>query len=405
MNILKITRIDITNYRSCLKTVLEPTKTLSVLIGANGTGKSNILNAILLLQKVNLIRFESRDSFLADRCKITVTFQYKNKKIKRQSIIRFSTDDRNRDEVISFEEKWNLSSLTKINKWFNIPFELIHQRYDHFYSDQYFNFFLKNQIPKELKLNSTVLKTIREISQFSQKISYYSASRFTDPSKCPSSFEIDDENSLRRHYNQYDHLQFIYDLYVSHKSNTRGYQEFISIVGSDGIRLIDSIKFKEISAPSKVLEVKAGGKVVKKNRKTLLVIPHFTIKKTKLSPNQLSEGTFKTLALLFYIITDKSKILLIEEPEVCIHHGLLATIMELIRVHSTKKQIIISTHSDFVLDKTDPEQVFLVDNRENGTVVKHIPNTLSIDNYEALIDYLDNSGNLGEYWKHGGFET
>lgn len=120
----------------------------------------------------------------------------------------------------------------------------------------------------------------------------------------------------------------------------------------------------------------------------------------------MSEGTFKTLALVFYILSDKSELLLIEEPEVCIHHGLLSSIIELIKIQSKKKQIIISTHSDFVLDKLTPENVILVKkNPDKGTVATPLTKHLSKNDYSALKDYLANSGNLGEYWKEGGFEN
>ena len=88
-------------------------------------------------------------------------------------------------------------------------------------------------------------------------------------------------------------------------------------------------------------------------RNKQLIVPYVGVDKTELSFNQLSEGTFKTIALIFYIITDKSNLLLIEEPEVCVHHGLLNSVMSLILLYSRRKQIIISTHSDFVLDKIE----------------------------------------------------
>jgi predicted ATPase len=94
--------------------------------------------------------------------------------------------------------------------------------------------------------------------------------------------------------------------------------------------------------------VKVGGKLKEIKRNRHLVVPSIKINNNELSPNQLSEGTFKTLALIYYILTDDSKILLVEEPEVCIHHGLLSSIMQLIKIQSKLKQIIISTHSDFV---------------------------------------------------------
>jgi predicted ATPase len=136
-----------------------------------------------------------------------------------------------------------------------------------------------------------------------------------------------------------------------------------------------------------------------------LVIPQFTIGKNELSPNQLSEGTFKTITLLFYLITETSSLLLIEEPEVCVHHGLLSSIIEMIKTYSRNKQIIVSTHSDFVLDQLEPENVFKVSNEpEKGTKVISIKKSMSSREFNALRKYLDKVGNLGEYWKEGSLE-
>jgi predicted ATPase len=125
----------------------------------------------------------------------------------------------------------------------------------------------------------------------------------------------------------------------------------------------------------------------------------------KFSPSQLSEGTFKTMGLLYYLLTSKSRLLLIEEPEVCVHHGLLATIVELTKSVSNSKQIVMSTHSDYVLDKLNPEAVFLVRNMgAKGTFATKISKALSKDSYNALKEYLETSGSLGEYWRQGGLD-
>jgi predicted ATPase len=151
--------------------------------------------------------------------------------------------------------------------------------------------------------------------------------------------------------------------------------------------------------------VKVGGKVSKRSRRQLIIIPQFRIGRQKLSPNQLSEGTFKTLALLFYVVTDESSPLLIEEPEVCIHHGLLSSVLEIIKNASKNKQTIISTHSDYVLDHVRPENVFRVNyDAKVGTTVHHIRKTMTAKEFSVLRRYLQSEGNLGEYWREGGLE-
>jgi recombinational DNA repair ATPase RecF len=45
-------RVAIENYRSCLRTSIDIHPNLSVLIGPNSSGKTNILQAIMLLNKM-----------------------------------------------------------------------------------------------------------------------------------------------------------------------------------------------------------------------------------------------------------------------------------------------------------------------------------------------------------------
>jgi ABC-type branched-subunit amino acid transport system ATPase component len=409
---IAVSRIEVQNYRSCLKTVFEPNLSLSTLIGVNASGKSNLLNAILLLKKLNRpSRMRERDTFWASSCKIKVWFSIGSKTLQYQAVVRYNTDDHNRDDVIYAAEKWNFKDFNKKDTWIEFPLSLGSRAAEYPYVGPQITvrdlgrrlFAFSPKVSFQFEKSYPLL---RSISEFAASINYYSASQFTDPSRCPPSFEIDDDGSLRRPFRQqYEHLQFLYNLYLGFKNSSKDYSEFISIVGKNGLNLIDTIKFTEVRVPSNVLEVKAGGKVLKKVRKTLLVIPNFIVRKTKLSPNQLSEGTFKTLAIVFYLITDKSKLLLLEEPEVCVHHGLLASIVELVKTFSARKQIIISTHSDFVLDMFDPTHVYVVQNLPGrGTIVKHVPKSLSSTNYKALKDYLNTSGNLGEYWRHGGLD-
>lgn len=54
---IKIKKIDIFNYRSCIKTRVEILTDLTTLIGVNGVGKSNILNSIQLLKRINRNRY------------------------------------------------------------------------------------------------------------------------------------------------------------------------------------------------------------------------------------------------------------------------------------------------------------------------------------------------------------
>jgi hypothetical protein len=196
----------------------------------------------------------------------------------------------------------------------------------------------------------------------------------------------------------------LFEIYSASKVSTNSrYEQFIDIVGRKGLGLISDITFREVPTSSIDHSVRVGGKIEIRRRRKLLVVPQFRIGKQRLSPNQLSEGTFKTLALLFNVITTDSAALLIEEPEVCVHHGLLASILELIKSYSEQKQMIISTHSDYVLDHVAPENVFRVTfDRTLGTTAQYIPKSMSSRELAALRTYLEREGNLGEFWREGG---
>lgn len=405
-----INKISIQNYRTCFDTSFELQPNLSVLIGPNSSGKTNILNALLLLQKI----VEEEHIFVNEeatgQCNLKVWFDINGKKVILTAIVYVYTDESNNDIVISSDQQWYAKDFTGNRKRIKVPLSLIHELS---WIDESRMFVRVSrhrkylQYRKEsLKVPNTAIEALSQISENLLGMRYYSASQFTNPSSCPVSFEIEKEGRRSRGIKLRGHSKFLFDLYncAKQKEKTK-YAEFFEIIGPKGIGLVDNLKFNEIPTSSIDYSVRSGGSVIKKSREKILVVPQFKIGNNNLSPNQLSEGTFKTITLLFYLITEDSNFLLVEEPEVCVHHGLLSSILELIKTYSKDKQIVISTHSDFVLDEVRPENVYRVTNfPEKGTEVYHIPKSMSRLELAALREYLETEGNLGEYWRHGGLE-
>lgn len=402
---IKLTKFEVSNYRSCRKSNLDLNENLMCLIGINGAGKTNILNGLLLLKKLKEtrripgIKLKNISGSIAE---ISLEFKLNKYIIKVKVTLNYETDDKNNDEVLDSSLKFNFFEITGNKKWIEIPFELFKYIDEIKFKDS--EFILKEYF-KIPKLTESEFETLYPIRDFFNNISYYSASQFSDPSKCPISFELDENKSYRSNRINFHHEKFLNDLYIKYKHSRNEFDKFISTVNKEGIGIIDNISFSEYDMPSSLYEVKSGGNIKKIERNRQLIIPFVKIDDIQLSPNQLSEGTFKTLALIFYIITDENKLLLIEEPEVCVHHGLLNSIISLISAQSKKKQIIISTHSDFVLDRLSPENLLIVTkNPQKGTVAKALDKALSKHDYKALKAYLQETGNLGEYWKEGGLE-
>ncbi len=402
---IRIKRIEIFNYKSCIKTKIEVNTNLTTLIGANGVGKSNILNSIQLLKKINRNRYFSRTEFIETLPHTKLNFLLEIDEIIYDFIadIYYDTNENNNEEIYSSTLK--IRDITsKSKKWTKIDPDLF----------EYIDYMIKSKKAIEITKSSSLrslynaeqIELITKLMTYLLSISYYSATQFSDPSKCPISLELEDSRLVRSTNKIKTHAIFLNDLYRTYKYDNKSFKRYINTVNQNGMELLDNISFFDHKVPSSTYKVKAGGQVEKIERTKNIVVPSIILDNLSLSPNQLSEGTFKTLALIYYILNDESELLLIEEPEVCVHHGLLSSIIELIKIQSKFKQIFISTHSDYVLDKLKPENVILVKkDREKGTTAQTLSKSLSSSDYKALKEYLNESGNLGEYWKEGGFEV
>ncbi|MDA3135700.1 AAA family ATPase [Pseudomonas syringae] len=69
MSDVTLTKMEITNYRSCVDTTFEPNPNLSVLIGPNGSGKTTVLSAFQLLSKLleSILISQEGDGFIFHR--------------------------------------------------------------------------------------------------------------------------------------------------------------------------------------------------------------------------------------------------------------------------------------------------------------------------------------------------
>lgn len=409
---MRIKKVEIKNYRSCNHTVFEPNESLSALIGPNGSGKTNILSAIKLISSLTSIRRRRhiQDHGIQSPCEIKTWYDLDGNNVIHTAKIHLVTNERNQDEILSSDETWYMHSITGSKKRIKIPFEIfadiIHEREYFYHADSHFRSRFFGNIFGKKNISEKAISSMAKIMEYVKGITYYSASQFTNPSNCPISFEVEGDEKARRGISITGHKRFLYEMYQEYINKSDSYKEFIEIIGPNGIGLVEDIEFKEIQTSSSNYSVMAGGRVTKREKVNLLVIPGFHVSGSNLSPSQLSEGTFKTLALTFYLITDKSTLLMIEEPEVCVHHGLLHSIVELIKLYAQEKQIFISTHSDSVLDSLDMPSIFRVMRGiDNGTTISSVAKSIRGKELEALKYYLENEGSLGEFWKHGDLES
>lgn len=102
----------------------------------------------------------------------------------------------------------------------------------------------------------------------------------------------------------------------------------------------------------------------------------------------------KTELALNNINTNKDKIILIEEPENHLSYSNMNNLSDIIQVNSNKKssQIIISTHSSFVLNKWGIENLILLSNKKSSKITNLSSDT---EKYFKAISGYDTCGDSG----------
>jgi predicted ATPase len=111
--------------------------------------------------------------------------------------------------------------------------------------------------------------------------------------------------------------------------------------------------------------------------------------------HQLSEGTLRFLWLTTLLQSPGlTAMTLLDEPEVSLHPELLNILADLLREASARTQIIVATHSDALIRFMEPSEVVVMDSAEDGTTTIQRADQLNLD--EWLKEY-----SLAELWRTG----
>jgi energy-coupling factor transporter ATP-binding protein EcfA2 len=114
-----------------------------------------------------------------------------------------------------------------------------------------------------------------------------------------------------------------------------------------------------------------------------------------LRPHNVSDGTLRALAIASALYGGSSLVVL-EEPENCVHPHLLEALMSLAR--DSPPQVIFTTHSPYLLDHARPEEVYVVEKEGLETKVGRLS---AMKELEAVRRFLEEGGTLGEAWYSG----
>ena len=120
--------------------------------------------------------------------------------------------------------------------------------------------------------------------------------------------------------------------------------------------------------------------------------------------NQLSDGTKRLFYILSKLTDDFQSFYFIEEPELGIHPDQLSDLMDFLKEQSQTKQIIITTHSPEVmniLNKDELDRIIVTRfDKEKGTQM----HKLSPHKIKKGQIYMKKVGHLSDFWVHSNLE-
>ncbi len=110
--------------------------------------------------------------------------------------------------------------------------------------------------------------------------------------------------------------------------------------------------------------------------------------------NRLSDGTLRYLFLLALLLDPTPPPLIcLEEPEIGLHPDMMSTIADLLIEASQRTQLIVTTHSEALVSSLPPESVVVCERDDLGTHLRRL-------DPERLKKWLEDYS-LGELWSMG----
>ncbi len=111
-------------------------------------------------------------------------------------------------------------------------------------------------------------------------------------------------------------------------------------------------------------------------------------------PHQISDGTLRAMAIITLLLqpeNDLPDVIILDEPELGLHPHALEIVAGLIRSVSLKSQVIVATQSQAFLEHFEPAEIVVVDSMKGGSRFRRL-------DPDQLKDWLEDYS-IGELWE------
>lgn len=115
------------------------------------------------------------------------------------------------------------------------------------------------------------------------------------------------------------------------------------------------------------------------------------------SSQDVSDGTIQTLAILCCLSDPRVNLLFLEEPENSVHPWIVRQLAAQFKAHSKKTQTILTTHSPVILNIVTPDCVWICHKEKGETRLLHLPKMYP----DVAQDWANGEGRLFELFDMG----
>lgn len=119
--------------------------------------------------------------------------------------------------------------------------------------------------------------------------------------------------------------------------------------------------------------------------------------------NDLSDGTKRLVWIIYAFVYSETKLFLLEEPELGIHPHQLNLLMKFLKEQSQEKQIILTTHAPQCLDILEPDEldrIIICEMEGKSTKLSHLDEKKK----EKAKKYMEDEDILSNYWRFSDLE-
>lgn len=356
-NVLK--RVKISGFKSirCLDLELN---SLNILIGANGSGKSNFIKAFKFLNQIinqNLEFFVAKSGgantllYFGQKTTQQIKFSWEFGSNTYNAILEVSADGK----LIFAEEEISFHN----SLYYSTPY------YESLGKGHFETKLLEAKENQNNQIANYVIKAIK-----SWKIYHFHDT--SDTALIKQNVDIDDNDYLKQ-----DASNLAAYLYLLKETESNYYQNIV-----DTIRLVAPFFDDFDLQPNRLNKTKIKLEWKEKGSDNYF------------DANALSDGTLRFISLVTLLLQPPDKlpqIILLDEPELGLHPYAIVVLANLLKQVIAHTQVIISTQSVTLVNQFELEDIIVVEKRDGESIFQR----LLSDELESWLDDYD----LGDLWE------